>query len=478
MGGRIDDFAVVEGRPPRSTSPRPRAGCGRRNNGTTLDRSSTTSPSRRSATSPSRRPTRPSCTWARASPTTASRRRGATASTRRGRRRDLDPWAWPTRTTSAAWPSTPRGRTSSTWPRSATCGEPNKERGLYRSTDGGRSWTNTKFIDEDTGFVDVAMDPESPSTLYAASCQRRRTPFGYSGGGPGSALWKTTDGGETWKKIGAACPSQGDLAAAASASTARTRTSSTRWCEHADGGVFRSEDKGATWKKMSDTTRARRITARCTWTRPTTSGCTSWARAVLLRRRGQDLPPTPRGSTATTTPSGSPRGLRTTSWPGPTAACTSPTTAAGAGTRRHHPARPVLRGRFDMQTPYRVYGGLQDNGSWGGPAAPSAGHLPRGLGPRGRRRRLLRGGRPRRPGHRLRGEPVRQPVPRRRRTAERRASAPARGRPLPVQLELAHPALSPRPQDALLRRQPVFGSGDRGDTWSVVSEDLTTRLRS
>src|SRR5258706_11463941 len=63
---------------------------------------------------------------------------------------------------------------------------PNKERGLFRTTDGGKTWVNTKFIDEDTGFVDVAMDPESPQTLYAASYQRRRTPFGYNGGGPGS----------------------------------------------------------------------------------------------------------------------------------------------------------------------------------------------------------------------------------------------------------------------------------------------------
>ena len=78
---------------------------------------------------------------------------------------------------------------------------PNKERGLYKTIDGGKTWTNTKFIDEDTGFTDVVMDPTKPDTLYAASYQRRRTPHGFNGGGPGSGLWKTTDGGKTWTKI-------------------------------------------------------------------------------------------------------------------------------------------------------------------------------------------------------------------------------------------------------------------------------------
>jgi len=77
----------------------------------------------------------------------------------------------------------------------------NKERGLYKTTDGGKTWTNTKFIDENTGFTDVAIDPSNPRILYAASYQRRRTPWGFNGGGPGSGLWKTTDAGATWTKL-------------------------------------------------------------------------------------------------------------------------------------------------------------------------------------------------------------------------------------------------------------------------------------
>src|SRR3954471_17001844 len=78
---------------------------------------------------------------------------------------------------------------------------PNKERGLYKTTDGGGTWTNTKFIDEDTGFTDVVMDPSNPNTLYAASYQRRRAPWGFNGGGPGSGIWKTTDAGKSWTKF-------------------------------------------------------------------------------------------------------------------------------------------------------------------------------------------------------------------------------------------------------------------------------------
>ena len=78
---------------------------------------------------------------------------------------------------------------------------PNAERGLYKTTDGGKTWTNTKFIDNDTGFIDVVMHPTDPNTLIAASYQRRRQPWGFNGGGPNSGIWKTTDGGKSWSRL-------------------------------------------------------------------------------------------------------------------------------------------------------------------------------------------------------------------------------------------------------------------------------------
>jgi photosystem II stability/assembly factor-like uncharacterized protein len=78
---------------------------------------------------------------------------------------------------------------------------PNPERGLYRTTDGGKTWKGVKPFDENTGFNDVAIDPAHPKIVYASSFERRRNGWGYNGGGPNSALWKSTDGGDTWNKL-------------------------------------------------------------------------------------------------------------------------------------------------------------------------------------------------------------------------------------------------------------------------------------
>src|SRR5262249_14384549 len=78
---------------------------------------------------------------------------------------------------------------------------PNPERGVFKSTDAGATWTKVKYIDENTGFSDIAIDPQNTNTLYATSYQRRRTSCCFNGGGPGSALWKTEDGGKSWNKL-------------------------------------------------------------------------------------------------------------------------------------------------------------------------------------------------------------------------------------------------------------------------------------
>ncbi len=78
---------------------------------------------------------------------------------------------------------------------------PNPDRGIFKSTDGGASWSKIKYVDDYTGFTDIAMDPANSSILYAASYQRLRTGCCFSGGGPGSALWKTEDAGRTWRKL-------------------------------------------------------------------------------------------------------------------------------------------------------------------------------------------------------------------------------------------------------------------------------------
>ena len=140
---------------------------------------------------------------------------------------------------------------------------PNKERGLFKSADGGRTWKPSLQIDEDTGVSDIAMDPSDPNTLYAAAHQRRRRAYGYHGGGPGSALYKSTDAGEHWKKLTNGLPA-GELGRIgvsifrkdpkivyASIEQGLRYNASTAY-EQRKAGVYRSGDKGESWTFMSN----------------------------------------------------------------------------------------------------------------------------------------------------------------------------------------------------------------------------------
>ncbi len=128
---------------------------------------------------------------------------------------------------------------------------PNQERGLYKTTDGGCTWEKSLYINEDTGCVDLVMDTKSPETLYAAAYQRRRTGWGFNGGGPGSAVYKTTNGGAAWIKLSEGLPE--GVTGRIGLNVCRSRPEIVYACvEHENGGVFRSEDKGLTWEKMSD----------------------------------------------------------------------------------------------------------------------------------------------------------------------------------------------------------------------------------
>ena len=83
---------------------------------------------------------------------------------------------------------------------------PNAERGVFRTKDGGKSWQKVLFVDDKTGAADIAMDPSNPQVLYATTWQVLRTPWNVTSIGPGSALYKSTDGGDTWNKLASGLP--------------------------------------------------------------------------------------------------------------------------------------------------------------------------------------------------------------------------------------------------------------------------------
>ena len=136
---------------------------------------------------------------------------------------------------------------------------PNADRGVYRTVDGGKTWKKVLFVDDKTGASDLMMDPTNPRILYAAFWQVYRQPWSLENGGTGGGLWKSIDGGDTWKKLTTGLPEGvvGKVTVAVSASRP-----SRVWAmvQHADkGGLYRSEDGGEKWTLVNG---SHRITQR------------------------------------------------------------------------------------------------------------------------------------------------------------------------------------------------------------------------
>jgi photosystem II stability/assembly factor-like uncharacterized protein len=126
------------------------------------------------------------------------------------------------------------------------------DRGLYKTTDGGQTWERSLEIDENTGVTDLWMDPRNPDVLYAAAYQRRRHVWTLIDGGPGSAIYKSRDAGQTWKKMTNGLP-EADMGRIGLAVSPANPDVVYAIVEAADeGGFYRSTDAGVNWKKMSE----------------------------------------------------------------------------------------------------------------------------------------------------------------------------------------------------------------------------------
>jgi photosystem II stability/assembly factor-like uncharacterized protein len=124
------------------------------------------------------------------------------------------------------------------------------ERGIYRTGDGGATWERVLHVNEHTGGIDIVMHPRNPDVLYAAMQQRERRAFGYVSGGPGSGIWKSTDGGETWIRLTEGLPTS-DMGRIG-LDIARSHPSTVyAVIEGSEQGVYRSDNGGLKWRKMS-----------------------------------------------------------------------------------------------------------------------------------------------------------------------------------------------------------------------------------
>ena len=134
---------------------------------------------------------------------------------------------------------------------------PNQERGIFRTSDGGKTWTKVLSKDENTGGIDIVFDPHNPNIVFASLWQARRQPWFFSSGGPGSGLYRSEDNGVTWKHLEGNGLPEGILGRIGITVSGADSNRVYAIIEAKEGGLFRSEDAGQTWTRVNDDGRFR-----------------------------------------------------------------------------------------------------------------------------------------------------------------------------------------------------------------------------
>ncbi len=254
-----------------------------------------------------------------------------------------------------------------------------EERGVYRTTDGGESWEKVLAGENEwTGAVDLVMSPENPDVLYAAMYQRLRRTWGFNGGGPGSGIWKTTDGGDSWSELTNGIPpgDKGRIGLAIARTNPDVLNALIETADDTSTGTYRTTDAGASWEQMSDHD-PRPMYYSHVFIDPTDEDVVySLARDAMRSTDGgetwEDISGRPTYDVGV-------HSDHHTMWIDPD----DPEHFYLAGDAGLHETydwgenyRKVNNfpiGQFyaigvDMRDPYRVYGGMQDNHSWMGPS--------------------------------------------------------------------------------------------------------------
>lgn len=135
---------------------------------------------------------------------------------------------------------------------------PSEERGVFKTSNGGKTWEKVLYVNDEVGAVDLVMDPSNPNTLYASTWRVKRTPYSLESGGEGSGLWKTTDGGLTWKNMSRNKGLPKDTLGIIGLCISHTNTDKLyAMVESKTGGLFVSNDAGETWEKQNDESKIR-----------------------------------------------------------------------------------------------------------------------------------------------------------------------------------------------------------------------------
>jgi len=261
---------------------------------------------------------------------------------------------------------------------------PGEHRGVFKSTDGGRTWSRVLFVNDSTGVVDLVMAPGDPNVLYAAAWQAYRKPWVLSSGGAGSGLYETTDGGAHWKNLsgnpGLPRGVLGKIGVAVAASAPNVVYAT---IQAKDGGVFRSEDGGATWKRVNDEWKLRQRAF--------------YYMAIFVDPKDPNTVYMPEvdalwvshDGAKTFTPLHTPHGDNHIVWINPHnpkillegndgGATVSTDGGRTWSTEHNQPTGQFYHVSIDHQFPFHIYGAQQDEGSFDGPSATSQGNIPLG----------------------------------------------------------------------------------------------------
>jgi photosystem II stability/assembly factor-like uncharacterized protein len=250
-----------------------------------------------------------------------------------------------------------------------------EERGLYKTTDGGKTWNKIWHVGPATGCADVVIDPANPDVLLATAWDFRRKPYSFHSGGKNSGIYKSVDAGKTWKRITSNMPT-GDLGRIDLAMTPADPNLVYATIESAQSAFYRSKDKGETWEKMGTNTN---IIERPFY----------FSRLIAdpkdpnrVYRCGFTMIITTDGGKSFNSLRGAAHGDHHDLWINPNnpeniimatdgGVYVSHNRGAAFAFSRNLPVGQFYHVNFDLEENYNVYGGLQDNGSWMGPSRTS-----------------------------------------------------------------------------------------------------------